>query len=64
MKYQVKIQEVYKTIITVEADSEQEAQAKAEEILAAGRMPDDDSELPEAVYDYTLERSEWPVWEA
>jgi len=63
MKYQVKALEVHAIIIDVEAESEQEAQAKAEEILACGCYPDD-TLIPEAVYDTTLDRDEWRVWEA
>ena len=62
MRYQVKVQEVYSTIIDVEAEDEQEAQAKAEELLAAGCY-EDNSDFPDAAYDYTLDRDEWPVWE-
>jgi len=62
--FQVKIKEVHTQIITVEAESEQDAQAKAEEVIATG-VNQDGSDLPdETTYDYTLERSEWDVWSA
>jgi hypothetical protein len=62
--FQVKIKEVHTQIITVVADDEQDAQAKAEEVIATG-VNQDGSDLPdETVYDYTLERSEWDVWSA
>ena len=63
MKYQVKVLEVYATIIDVEAESEQDAQGVASELLAAGCYSDN-RDFPEPVYDHTLERNEWPVWEA
>jgi hypothetical protein len=62
--FQVKIKEVHTQIITVEAESEQDAQAKAEEVIATG-VNQDGSDLPnETVYDYTLDRNEWDVWSA
>jgi hypothetical protein len=61
-KFQVKVKEVHTQIITVEAESEQDAQAKAEEVLSTG-VNQDGTDLPEEfVYDYTLERDEWNVW--
>lgn len=62
MKYQVKVAEVYTTVIDVEAESEQEAQAKAEELLAIGCYPNGE-EFEEVKYDYTLDRDQWVVWE-
>jgi hypothetical protein len=62
-KYQVKALEVHAVIIDVEAESEQEAQAKAEEILANGCY-EDGRDVPDAVYDTTVGRDEWRVWEA
>jgi len=62
--FQVKIKEVHTQIITVVADDEQDAQAKAEEVIATG-VNQDGSDLPEeTTYDHTLERSEWDVWSA
>ncbi len=62
--FQVKIKEVHTQIITVEADDEQDAQSKAEEVLATG-VNQDGTELPgDTVYDYTLDRNEWNVWRA
>lgn len=62
--FQVKIKEVHTQIITVEAEDEQDAQAKAEEVIATG-VNQDGSDLPdETVYDYTLDRDEWDVWSA
>lgn len=63
MKYQVKALEVHAVIIEVEAEDEQDAQAKAEEVLSCGCYPDG-TDVPEAVYDTTLSRDEWSVWEA
>ena len=62
-KYQVKILEVHATIVEVDADNEQDAQGKAEDLLSVGCYPSG-QDLPEGTYDYTLERDEWPVWEA
>ena len=62
--FQVKIKEVHTQIITVEAEDEQDAQAKAEEVIATG-VNQDGSDLPEeTTYDYTLDRNEWDVWSA
>ena len=61
-KYQVEIKEVHTRIINVEAESEQDAQVKAEEVLDCG-VNQDGTDLDEsAEYDYTLERDEWNVW--
>lgn len=54
--YQVKICEVYSTIVDVEAENEDEARQRANE-----RLENDD--LGEGEYDYTLEPEEWQVWE-
>jgi hypothetical protein len=62
MKYEVKVYEVYSTTITVEAESEQDAQGIAEEILSAGCYPDN-TDIPEVTYDYTMDRSDWSVYE-
>jgi hypothetical protein len=56
-KYEVAVKEVYKTIIAVEASSEEEAKIKAEQILLSG-------DVPESQYDYTMSEEEWQVWEA
>jgi hypothetical protein len=56
-KYEVVVKEVYKTIIAVEASSEEEAKIKAEQVLLNG-------DAPEGKYDYTLADDEWQVWEA
>jgi len=62
--FQVKIKEVHTQIITVEAESEQDAQAAAEEVVATG-VNQDGSDLPDDItYDYTMDRSEWNVWSA
>jgi hypothetical protein len=57
MKYQVAIREVYKVIVDVEASSEEEAKAKAEQLLL-------NEDVPDGEYDYTLPDEEWQVWEA
>lgn len=63
-KFCVKVKEVHTQVIEVEAESEQDAQAKAEEVLEAG-VNQDGSDLPEKVeYEYTLDRNEWNVWRA
>jgi len=63
-KFQVKVKEVHTQIIEVEAESEQDAQAKAEEVLSTG-VNQDGTDLPEElIYDHTLARDEWDVWEA
>jgi hypothetical protein len=62
--YQVRIKEVHTQIVDVEAESPQDAQAKAEEVVATG-VNQDGSDLPdETVYYSTLDRDEWDVWEA
>jgi hypothetical protein len=63
-KFCVKVKEVHTQIVTVEADDEQDAQGKAEEVLATG-VNQDGSDLPtDVTYDYTLDRNEWSVWRA
>jgi len=62
MKYCVKILEVHETIVEIEAESEEDARFKAEACLSKGAMPNGES-VPEGHYGYTLDRSEWPVWE-
>ena len=63
-KFNVKILEVHSQIVMVEAENEQDAQAKAEEVLSCG-VNQDGSDLPvDVTYDYTLERNEWRVWPA
>jgi hypothetical protein len=59
-KFVVHVKEVYTVPLIVEAENEQDAQGKAEELIACGCYADD-SEFPEPAYDYTLQRSEWPV---
>ena len=62
-KFFVKIKEVHTQVIEVEAESEQEAQAAAEEVLTNG-VNQDGTDLPDAaVYEYTLDRDEWNVWQ-
>ena len=56
-KYEVAVREIYKTIIQVEASSEEEAKLKAEELLQS-------EDIPQGTYDYTLPEDEWQVWEA
>ena len=63
MQYEVKVLEVFSYVVKVEAESEQAAQAQAEELVAAGCYPNGE-DIPDAVYDYTLDRDEWRVWEA
>ena len=63
MQYEVKVLEVFSYIVKVEAESEQEARAAAEKLVWHGNYPDGE-DLPEAEYDYTLDRDEWRVWEA
>ena len=58
--FEVKVLEVHSFIVTVEAEDEQAAQAAAEDIVACGCYSDD-TDLDEPVYDYTIDRSEWPV---
>jgi len=60
MKYRVKALEVHAVYIEVEAEDEQDAQSKAEEILSVGCY-DDGTDVPVATYSHTLERYEWPV---
>lgn len=60
MQYEVKVLEVFSYTVKVEAESEQAARAAAEELVWHGNYPDGE-ELPDAVYDYTLDRDEWPV---
>lgn len=62
-QYEVKVLEVFSYIVKVEAESEQAAQAAAEKLVWHGNYPDGE-DLPDAVYDYTLPRDEWKVWEA
>jgi len=63
VNFEVKVLEVYETIVKVKALNRQDAQAKAEELLAVGCYPDN-TPLPEAAYSYTLDRDEWNAWEA
>lgn len=62
MKYEVIAYEVYSTTIVVEAESEQDAQGIAEEYLSAGCYPDG-SDIKESVYDYTMSRDDWAVFQ-
>jgi len=62
VKYTVKAYEVYCVDIDVEAEDEQEALANAEDILACGCYPDG-TDLPKSVYDDTMDRDDWKVWE-
>jgi hypothetical protein len=60
-RFTVKVQEVHVVLVEVEADNRQEAQSAAEELIEAGCYPDG-KDLPDAVYDHTLGRDEWPAW--
>lgn len=63
-RYQVRVKEVHTQIVEVEAESPQDAQAKAEEVVSTG-VNQDGSDLPdETAYYSTLDRDEWDVWEA
>lgn len=62
-KFYVRIKEVHSQVIEVDAESEQAAQAAAEEVLSTG-INQDGSDLPETVtYFTTLPRDEWDVWQ-
>ena len=63
MQYEVEVLEVFSYVVAVEAESEREAQVKAEELVSEGYYPDG-TELPQAEYDYSLNCDEWKVWEA
>lgn len=61
-KYQVKIYEVYATILDVAANTEEEAKQEANRQLSNGITPER-KPIPSGQYDYTLEMDEWKVWE-
>lgn len=58
MKYEVKVLEVHSVTVEVEANSPEEAQAKAEDRISNEIL----LENFERVYEYTLEYDEWPVY--
>ena len=55
-KFQVKIHEVYSTIVTVEANDEDETDARIQAATLANI-----GALPDGMYDYVLELDEWEV---
>lgn len=62
-RFYVRIKEVHSQVIEVEAESEQDAQSKAEEVVSTG-VNQDGSDLPDATEYYsTLDRDEWDVWQ-
>lgn len=60
MKYIVYVQHTYEVPIEVEAETKQDAQAKAEEIISAGCYSDNEK-IPEAEYFDTSDRDNWYV---
>ena len=57
MKYSVQVKEVHNAEYIVEADSPEEAKAKAQEEMNEG-------DLPELIYSHTLDQSLWDVHES
>ena len=62
MKYQVEVFEVFSYVVEVEAESAQDAQGEAAELIAAGCYPNGE-DFPSPEYSHTLDRDEWNVWE-
>lgn len=58
MRYAVKIMEVFSTLVEVEADNVEEAQAKAEDLYCENQ-----STIQADTFEYTLDRDQWPLWE-
>jgi len=62
-KFFVKVAEVHTQVIEVEAIDEEDARKKASWALATG-IQEDGSVLPDDTgYDYTIESSEWLVFQ-
>jgi hypothetical protein len=60
--YQVKILEVYRTIVDVMADNPDSAREVAADFLSAG-MDYNLNPIDVGTYDHTLPPEEWKVWE-
>ena len=62
MKYEVSIKEVYITIVSVDADNEDQAREMADSMLIGERL--NNGNVAATTYDYTMATDEWDVWEA
>ena len=63
MKYWVKIAEVHTQDILVEAENEDAARKVASNTVDTGLYPDGDTLEDCTHYSYTIDYSEWTVWE-
>jgi hypothetical protein len=63
-KFKVFVEDVYVSVIEVDSldvTTESDAREYAEAVLCYGQYPNGD-ELPEPIYDRTIESSKWVVW--
>jgi len=62
-KFFVKVAEVHTQVIEVEAIDEEDARNVASEVVSAGIQQDGTALPDETGYDYTIESSEWLVFQ-